>query len=313
MLLLLMLGQSLLQAAPENTPPRTMPNIGKIAYINESQGRDAIFIRDASQVDVIFTCDFGNEIILTPSVSSDGKFITFLVDNGRNQKTIHILGPLEKVDEKWQANDLLVMMIRGGAWPVVKDHRSVYISMPDQTSLTLSRSSDIYLISPEKIQQITYSTDLISHIWPLVNSNSDKLIYREVPLYDEKGETSQAIRSRIIDLKSGASSEHFVDQSVFLEQWTRAGEILFSLKENDDNGDRIYALYNPATREAREIYRGNSRQGSLSTDSRFLATIRPAYPGSANFDIFVSDLISNTEFNLTQSPKQSESLIAWIE
>ncbi|MBT6002370.1 MAG: hypothetical protein HOG76_06005 [Candidatus Marinimicrobia bacterium] len=306
------MGHSSLGATPLD-PGQTLPGMGTIAYINESDGRDAIFIRDASGSDVIFRCDYENEIVLTPSVSSDGKFITFLVDNGRDQKAVHILGPIEKVNGKWQADDYLIIMVRGGAWPVIHDSKSVYLSMPDQTSLVMSGSSNIYLISAEKIQQITKNQGLSSHIWPLINPEGNKLIYREIPLPDKNGDVVEPIKSILFDLQSGASEAHFVNQFVYMEQWTEQGEILFSSKERDENGNRIYALYNPETMETREIYRNKSRQGSLSNEARFLATIRPMPEGGADFDIFVTDLLSKVEINLTQSPKESESIIGWIK
>ncbi len=310
-LIVAQLSSSLI-AAPQNQS-QSLPDLGTIAYINEADNRDAINVRDASSENIIFTCDFPNELILTPSVSSDGKFITFLVDNGRNQKAIHILGPIKRANGMWQAEDLIVMRVRGGAWPVVNDEKSVYLSMPDQTSLVVSRSSNIYLISPDEIKRITDNKGESSHIWPVINPKGDKIIYRSIPLPDENGEVSESIKSTIIDLNSGQDVSHFVDQYIYIEQWSNRGEILFSFKELDQNGNRIYALYNPETSETQEIYRHKSRQGSLSSESRFLATIRPVPEGSADFDIFVTDLISKAEINLTQSPNQSESLIGWIE
>ncbi len=297
------------------TPPEAkdmMAEMGAIAYINESDGRDAIFVRDAAVNNVIFTCASGNVIILTPSVSSDGKYITFVVDNGRNQKAIHILGPIQKINNKWQAQDLEVMTVRGGAWPVLKDNQSVYMSMPEQASLSNDGSSHIYLISTEEIIRISDNQGKSSHIWPLINPTGDALIYRYIPQTDEMGYTAEPVKSVMFDLESGTSEMHFVDQFVYLEQWTSLGEILFSFRDKDQNGNRIYALYNTETRETREIYRHKSRQGALTSDSKYLATIRSVPPGSPQYDIFITDLISKAEINLTQTPRQSESLIGWI-
>ena len=299
----------------QGIPPEAndlMTEMGAIAYINESDGKDAIYVRDAASSNVIFTCASGNVIILTPSVSYDGKYITFVVDNGRNQKTIHILGPIQKLDNKWQAHDLEVMTVRGGAWPVFKDNQSVYMSMPEQTSISNDGSSNIYRISSEEIIKISDNQGVSSHIWPLINPTGDALIYRNIPQTDDMGYTTEPVKSVILNLESGSSDKHFVDQFVYLEQWTSLGEILFSFRDKDQNGNRIYALYNPESRKTREIYRSKSRQGALTSDSKFLATIRPVPEGSPQFDIFVTDLISKTEINLTQSPRQSESLIGWI-
>jgi len=300
-----------MHAAPPDADSM-MTEIGAMAYISASEGRDAIFIRDAVGESIIYTCISQNVIILTPSVSPDGKFITFVVDNGRNQKTIHILGPIQKVNTKWQAHDLEVITVRGGAWPVFKDDQSVYMSMPEQTSLSNDGTSNIYLINDEEILQISDNQGESTHIWPLMHPNGEALIYRYIPQTDEMGETAEPVKSVLHDLESGSSEMHFVDQFVYLEQWVSLEEILFSFRDKDQNGNRIYALYNPDTRETREIYRNKSRQGALSSESRFLATIRPVPEGSLQFDIFVTDLISKTEINLTQSPRQSESLIGWI-
>ncbi|MBC8376961.1 MAG: hypothetical protein H8E26_13025 [FCB group bacterium] len=311
LLLLILVGFASLKAAPPDVNTMTT-EMGAIAFINEADGRDAIFVRDTAGENVIYICTSGNVIILTPSVSADGKFITFVVDNGRNQKTIHILGPIQKVNNKWQANDLEVMTVRGGAWPVFKDAQSVYMSMPEQASLSHDGTSNIYMISNEEIKQISDNRGVSTHIWPLMHPNGEVLIYRNIPQTDEMGETAEPIKSVIYGLESESSEMHFVDQFVYLEQWTASGDILFSFRDKDQNGNRIYALYNPETRETKEIYRHKSRQGALTSDSKFLATIRPVPEGSPQFDIFVTDLISKTEINLTQSPRQSESLIGWI-
>lgn len=312
LLLAALLSQTSIAAAPTDQT-QSLPGMGTIAYINESNGRDAIFVRDATGESIIFNCDYENEIILTPSVSSDGEFITFLVDNGRNQKAVHMLGPLQKMNGTWQAEDLVLIAIRGGAWPVVNDPKSVYLSMPDQTSLTLSNSSNIYMVSSEAIKQISDNQGIASHIWPVISPQGDKIIYRVIPYSGEEGASTEPPKSTLLDLKSGLSESHFVDQYIYMEQWTNQGEILFSFKEKDQNGNRIYALYNPDTQATREIYRSKSRQGSLSAKSRFLATIRPVPEGSADFDIFITDLVSQKEINLTQTPKQSESLIGWVK
>ena len=311
LLLLILVSFASLQAIPPEANGM-MTEMGAIAYINESDGKDAIYVRDAASSNVIFTCASGNVIILTPSVSYDGKYITFVVDNGRNQKTIHILGPIQKLDNKWQAHDLEVMTVRGGAWPVFKDNQSVYMSMPEQTSISNDGSSNIYMISSDEIIKISDNQGVSSHIWPLINPKGDALIYRYIPQTDDMGYTTEPVKSVILNLESGSSDRHFVDQFVYLEQWTSLGEILFSFRDKDQNGNRIYALYNPESRKTREIYRSKSRQGALTSDSKFLATIRPVPEGSPQFDIFVTDLISKTEINLTQSPRQSESLIGWI-
>ncbi|MBT3253281.1 MAG: hypothetical protein HN995_04190 [Candidatus Marinimicrobia bacterium] len=286
--------------------------MGAIAYINASDGRDAIFVKDAMGENVIFTCASEAVIILTPSVSADGKFITFVVDNGRNQKTIHILGPIQKVKNEWEAHDLEVMTVRGGAWPVFKDDQSVYMSMPEQASLSSDGTSNIYVINSEEIKQLSDNQAVSTHIWPLLHPNGNALIYRYIPQTDEMGESAEPVKSVLFDLESGNTTMHFVNQFVYLEQWAGMGEILFSFRDKDVDGNRVYALYSPETREIREIYRNKSRQGALSSESRFLATIRSVPEGGSQFDIFVTDLISNAEINLTQTPRQSESLIGWI-
>ncbi len=310
--LFLVLSFVMLNPTPLSAESMTT-EMGAIAFIKESNGRDAIFVKDASGENIIFSCASANVIILTPSVSGNGKYITFVVDNGRNQKTIHILGPIQKIKNRWQANDLELMTVRGGAWPVFKDDQSVYMSMPEQVSLSHDGTSFIYLISSEEIKQFSNNMGVSTHIWPLMHPDGDKLIYRYIPQTDEMGETTEPIKSVLTEIESGNTEMHFVDQYVYLEQWTRMGEILFSFRDKDQNGNRIYALYNPETRKTTEIYRNKSRQGALTRESRFLATIRPVPEGSPQFDIFVTDLNLKTEINLTQSSRLSESLIGWIQ
>lgn len=312
LLLIVMFTQSSLEVASAQSR-QSSAGYGPIAFIKESNGRDAIFVRDGAGENSIFRCGADNQIILTPSVSADGKFIAFLVDSGRNQKTIHIVGPMDRINGEWQGEDLILNTIRGGAWPVVNDRQSVYISMADQTSLKLEASTHIYLISPDEIRQISFSGDSTSHIWPVINPQGDKLIYRSLPITDDEGLTNQQVKSVLLDLKTGVEQDLFVDQLIYTEQWSEDGGILYSIKDQAHKGNRIYSLLNPENNQKREIYENKSRQGSLSRNSQFLATIRRYPEGGANFDIFIADLVSGLEINLTQSLKQSESLIGWIE
>jgi len=286
---------------------------GPIAFIKVSHGHDAIFIRDARGENPIFTCASANVIILTPSVSQDGKYITFVVDNGRNQKVVHLLGPIHKAGSKWVADDLELMSIRGGAWPVVKGPGEVYISMPEPNSLVLDKTSNIYLLSEAGIEQITESDTTSSHIWPLIHPNGKSIIYRYIPQADDVGDISEPIRSVILDLETGETTSHFSGQFIFMEQWTQAGDILFSLREKDENGNRVYSLYDPVTGESEVIQRSKSRQGAFATGAKYLATIRPFPAGNAQFDIFVTDVKTRTEINLTNTSDESESLIGWIQ
>lgn len=290
-----------------------LASAGAIAFIKVSDGRDAIFIRDAQGENAIYTSAAENVIILTPSVSQDGAYITFVEDNGKNQKVVHLLGPLQKKGGTWMADDMELMSMRGGAWPVVKGAGEVYISMPDPTSLVMEKTSNIYLVSEEGVQQITDSDSTASNIWPLLHPDGSAMAYRSIPQPDDMGEINEPIATTILDLETGETSRHFVGQFVFMDQWTPAGDILYSFRDKDENGNRVYSLYSPETGASRVIHRSRSRQGSLSQDSDYLATIKLYPKGGAQYDIFVLDLDTGVEINLTETKDQSESLIGWVK
>ena len=297
------------------TPPNArdiLDEAGPIAYIKIFEGRDAIYVKDSSGENPIFICASERVIILTPSVSQDGKYISFVVDNGKNQKVVHILGPIEKNGKVWVAPDQELMNIRGGAWPAIKGPGAVYISMPEPTALVMDKTSNIYLINGEGIEQVTDSDTSASHIWPLIHPDGNSIIYRHIPQADEMGMIYEPIASVIQDLNTGETTKHFEGQFIYMEQWTQSGEILYSLRDKDDNGNRVYLLYQPETGKSRVVHRSQSRQGALSVQSKYLATIKLFPAGGAQYDIFVKDMASGKEINMTSTVDHSESLIGWI-
>ena len=305
----------LMQGAVFPAPPQKNKSDfgGTLAYIRAFEGRDAVFVKDATSENVIFTCDDENEIILTPAISRDGKHISFVVDDGRNHKTVHLLGPIEKHQDKWQADDSIIIVIRGGAWPLYAGNQNFFLAMPDQASLEMQTTTHIFQIKEEEILQVSDTRGISNHIRPLLNPEADRIVYREISIDDTTDWGAPAVRSIIQELETGATSSHFENQEVFLEQWIANGEILFSYKMNDREGNRVYSLYDPVSGGKREIYTNVSRQGSLTSDLRYLATIRQIPAGGAQYDIIVADLVEKTEQNLTQTKQLSESLIGWLK
>lgn len=286
---------------------------GPLAYIAPVDGKDGIYLQDETGGNFIFECGSENDIILTPSVSSDGRFISFVIDRGSLDKTIHIVGPLKKLGLKWVAHDEELMTVTRGAWPVIQDSLSVIICMPDQLTSNSGTPRNIYKVNTEAITPVIIGNPQVTHAWPLMHPSGSKLIYRFIPQPDEMGAVAEPAKSIIYDLNSGMSEGHFIDEFVFVEQWAASGELLFSYRNRDESGNRIYGLYDPVTRVSREIYRHQSYQGALNEDSRFLATIRVIPENGNNFDIMITDLETQVEINLTQSTWKSESLIGWIK
>lgn len=290
-----------------------LSKVGTIAYIAAEGGRDAIFIKGSKGSNTIFNCAYENEIILTPSVSRDGSYLSFVVDQGRNERMLHILGPITFSNGKWQAVDSILMMVKGGAWPIYGGENTTYLSMPNQTSLVTAPTSHIFQIQEDRLIQLSNNQGISNHIWPLLDPSGDRILYREIPGPEEDNQAPGRLQSVLQTIESGAQEYHFINQNVFLEQWVNSTEVLISTNVSGEPRMRSYGLYNLETRESQEIYRNSSRQGRLTSDSRYMATIRPVPPGGAQFDVFITDLESQDELNLTQSPKQSESLIGWIK
>jgi len=284
-----------------------------MAYIGNEDGRDAIFLHDAEGRTTIFNCSTPNELILTPQVARNGEYITFVVDNGQNVRVLHLLGPITKKSGHWKASNSIVLTIKGGAWPLYDGSQDFYLAKPDQSSPRSNMGIYLYQVEGEVFTRLSDNMGASNHIWPLLSPEGDRIVFREVPIESDEMSVGSAPRSVIINLDSGNTETLFENQSVFLEQWIPSGEILYSVAMHDPKGTRAYGLYDPVTRSAVEIFRGNSRQGRLSADSHYLAFIRSEPINGAYFDIFIMDLESQTETNLTHSSKQSESIIGWIE
>jgi len=285
---------------------------GALAFIRLHEGKDAIFVKDGRGEHRIYTCAEENVIILTPSVSHDGRYMTFVVDNGKNQKAVHLLGPITEGDHGWRADDQVLLNLRGGAWPVVEGENSVLIAMPDPTALVMKRTTGIFRIQPEGVERVSPVDTNASHIRPLLEPGGTRLMYRRLPEPDELGTITESIRSDILDLGTGVTAPSLAERSLILLQWCASGDLLYMLREEDEAGSRIYELFDPRTNRSREIHRSHSRQGALSSNGRYLAVLRQAAGGGADFDIFAIDLQTGGETNLTNSPATSESLIGWL-
>ena len=296
----------------DNKNPRSGPFV-TMAYIAAEDGRDAILLQDDEGHATIFNCSSPNEVILTPQVAHNGEYITFVVDNGQNVRVLHLLGPISKKTGYWKAPDSVVMTVRGGAWPLYDGDQNIYLAMPDQSSSGSNMEIYVYQSESEELSRLSDNMGTSNHIWPLLSPDGDKIIFRAVPVQSQDQSAGQVPKSVIYNIENRETESHFENQPVFLEQWISSGEILFSSKLNDQKSTRVYALYNPTTRTAVEIFKGNSRQGRLSDDSRYLAFIRSEPINGANFDIFIVDLETQIETNLTHSPNQSESIIGWME
>ncbi|NQV14540.1 hypothetical protein HQ531_03705 [bacterium] len=306
-----LINTSSIHAAPQMD--EKLDGIGTIAYISDMDNRDAIFIQDGNGIGTIFQCSVENELILTPQVTADGKIMTFAVDNGKNQRSIHLLAPTLNDNGSWTAIDSTIRIVRGGAWPIYGALGEIYLAMPDPENENPQGVTDIYGIYQGRLTRISENLGYSKHVWPLMAPDGKKIMYRVILTQAPPMENMPVISSILHDLNSGARTMHLVNQDVFVEQWANNGKILYSFKLNDGKETRAYALYNPDTRESEEIYRNNSRQARLSPDSKYLATIRYFPEGSHQFDIFITDLQNKSEFNLTNTPTQSESLIGWIK
>ncbi len=303
----------LMNAASGQAADQEQPAYDKLAFIAAEDGRDAIFLRINGLIHTIFNCEYENEIILTPSVSADGEYITFVVDNGRNERALHLLGPIKERKGKWFAADKIVLMTRGGAWPLYAGNDSFYLTLPFDATMQVTSLPNVYSLQNDELTQITDNSGNSKHILPLLAPRGDFLVYRELLTTVQSDDEVQGPQSIMLNLKTGESEAHFVHQSIFMEQWASNNEILISTGSGQQGGTRIYSLYDPAFKNSREIYRNVCRQGSISEDMRYLATIRSVPAGSGQYDIIVTDLESTQEVNITQSTNQSESLIGWLK
>ncbi len=299
--------------AETNEEIKNITSFGTIAYISSENGRDAIILRQGNEDMTVYVCSGENEIILTPKVTIDGKYISFLVDDGSSQRVLHLLGPIENYVGTWSAIDSVVTVVKGGAWPNYGQDQIFYLSMqnPDTNDLTLA--SDIYQIQDGKFTRINENEGLERHLWPLISPNGQQLHYRKISIQEENMHIAPRVNSIIYDLNSQTQEVHLADQNIFIEQWAANGMILYYYKVNDVERTRVYSLYDPKSRESKEIYQHSSRQARLSPDARFLATLRTYPAGSSQFDIFIINLETQQEINLTQTPQRSESLIDWIK
>jgi len=285
----------------------------RVAYVANNDGLDAIFLSTQMGGQVIFQCDFKNELILTPQINPQRNSISFVVDQGNGLRAVHLLTPFVQNTGNWSAKDSIITVVRGGAWPTVAQDGSLYLAMPSQETIELKKETDVYRYYGGEFTRLSQNQEATKHIWPMLDPTGERILFHIIPIVD--GSVSQEVQTRsiILNLNTFSADTHFVNQNIFLEQWTNNGLILYSNFANVEARIRSYVLYDPKTGESKEIYRNTSRQAKLSTNSRKLATIRTEPKGSAQFDIFILDLETNKEINMTKSHDKSESLIGWIE
>lgn len=298
-------------AAP-NTESEANNNFGKLAYISTVGGNDAIIIKEGEATSVVYSCASQNEIILTPQLSSDGKYISFLIDAGGGNRQLHLLGPLEQMNGKWNAKDELVTEIASGAWPSYGRNSDFYLTLPAHDLSQYPGASNIHQLIDGKFNLVSENRGGEKHLWPLISPEGDKIHYRKVSKRLDMFGGGQLSLSILYDLESQEKEEHLSNQNIFVEQWSRTGQILYSQKLNDNAGTRDYSLYDHKIRESQMILRTNSRQARLSPDGKYLMTLRAFPEGNNHYDIFIVDLQTKTEVNLTQTAHVSESLIDWI-
>ncbi len=303
-----------LWATPPSTPQlEEIVQTATIAYIADDDGLDAIYFQQGAQSQVVFRCETENQIILTPQVGASGNSISFVVDGGNNQRAIHLMGPIIRESGHWIARDSILTVVRGGAWPITTSDSSLYLAMPSQQNIEIKKATDIYRLHGGEFVRLSQNEGMTKHIWPVIDPAEKRLLFRKIPIVDGTLDQEGQAVSIILNLETYTTEAHFVDQNVFLDQWTADGLIMYSYNWNAETRTRVYALYDPANRTSIEIYRGVSRQAKLSGDGGFLASIRPVPEGSAQFDVIVTQLETGKEFNFTQTSSQSESLIGWIE
>jgi Tol biopolymer transport system component len=298
-------------AAP-NTESEAINNYGKQAYISTIGGNDAIVVMDGGTLSVLYNCVSQNEIILTPQLSLDGNYISFLIDAGGGNRQLHLLGPLQQVNGKWRAQDELVTEIASGAWPSYGRNSDFYLTLPAHDLSQYPGASNIYQLMDGKFSLVNENRGGEKHLWPLISPEGNKIHYRKVSKGLDMAGGGQLSLSILYDLESEEKEEHLANQNIFVEQWSGTGQLLYSQKINDNTGTRVYSLYDPKTRESQVILETVSRQARLSPDGRYLMTLRAFPEGNNHYDIFIVDLQTKTETNLTQTEHVSESLIDWI-
>ncbi len=286
--------------------------INPLAYISNMDGRDVIVIRDGSRDQAVFLCDNENEMILTPSVNLDKHSISFVIENGTGLRDVHVLQLEREAGNTWEAQDSVIVSVNSGAWPTVDLKGNLFLSMKDPRNTEFTTATDIYSLSGTSFVKLSQNSGQDRHLWPLLSPNGDRLHFRIISKSDQGNHPIQK-KSIIYYFASRSIDFHLVDQGVFIEQWTATNKLMYSFREHVETPMRIYYLYDVDSRQAIEIYRESSWQAKLSGDGKYLATLRNYPEGSAQYDIFIADIFSGQEINLTQSPQKSESLIGWLE
>ena len=288
-------------------------DIGALAYISDYAGRDVIIVKDRVGTHQIYQCANENEMILTPGISPKREVISFVIENGENHRAVHRLKVKKGAQGAWLASDSIIIHARNAAWPTYAHTNILFLSMMDPREPQLALSTDIYSISGDQYLCLSNNSGLDKHLWPLLSPDEQQLHFRKIATAMPGGDGNPIVSSVIFDLELNTREVHLVGQRVYVEQWTANNLLLVSQRLTDEAGTRVYALYDPDTRESTEVYRNSSYQAQLAPDANYLATLRLEPAGGSNFDIFITDLYRQTELNLTNTPNQSESLIGWLE
>jgi hypothetical protein len=291
----------------------TAPQSNKytLAYISNIDGFDAILLHGAGPDQMIYTCSSSNEMILTPSVDHWNMSFCFLIDQGTVDRSLHQLSLSRSRDGIWRTEHESLATLPGASWPVRSKDGGILLVMPDESTLSSGKVTGLFKLVDGSIQTIQSAEEKYKHYWPLVSPSGDKLFYRQSAVPQEGIESPFWSRMIERDLNDQGLAFHFVDEPIYLEQWVTEG-IIYSVKLGDAARSRVYRLYDPENGQERELYRGSVWQARFSDDLSHLAVLR-AQPGNESFfDIYLVDMNTGSERNMSNTPRLSESLIGWL-
>ena len=284
---------------------------GALAYISNDQGVDAIMVQDGRLLQKAYRCQSESEMILTPSIDYWQNNITFVIDNGQPGRTIYGLALSGSETQKWGGEVRELATLPEASWPTAGPDGSIYLVMPDESNLKTGKVTGLFQLNDGSIRTIHSAEQRFKYYWPLISPTGSQLFYRQS--IAPQSEVKESFWSRMIlrDLNTGAQTFHFVDEPIYLEQWSKTG-IIYSTKMADEARTRVYRLYDPSTGAVRELFRGSVWQARFNADLTQVAVIRPEPPSDNFFDVFVIELATHVEQNITNTPQISESLIGWL-
>lgn len=307
-----MLFLSMLMSLTLANPALDQSHLDPFVFISTSDGKDAILIREGGKNQTVFQCNNESEMILTPGINIDKKSISFVVENGTGVRAVHLLILNQSSGTEWTFQDTILASVKGGAWPTNDLAGNMYLSMKDPRSVDYSTATDIYQLNGLQLTRLSTNSGEDRHLWPLLAPEGDKLHFRVFQGSTDVN-TPKVKQSIIYVFESHSRALHLVGQNVFVEQWPSTDKLLYSHRLEADSRIRVYYLYDINSHKSTELYRGMSWQAQLSSDGRYFATLQNFPQGSAQFDVFITDLNSGETLNMTNSPLQSESLIGWLK